>query len=219
MAWTDKCCGERSIRADARRRKLIEAARRLFIRNGFHATGIAQIARESGIAVGQIYRDFSSKEEIVAALVGEDCGRFMEADALETAIRDADTESVRAWLRHLVSADDDPEGDRLFAEIVAEASRNERIAAIFVEVQDDLRANLLAALAILAPDAAAARRATLADTILTLCVGLLHHRLIRPALDGAALVEALQALIDREVEGLRASVPHPAATGFRDPRR
>ena len=43
-----------------RREKIVSAARRLFIANGFHATGVAQIAKESGIAVGQIYRDFSS---------------------------------------------------------------------------------------------------------------------------------------------------------------
>lgn len=214
MVPTDKCCSERPSRAVLRRTKLIEAARSLFIRNGFHATGIAQIARESGIAVGQIYRDFSSKDEIVAALVAEDCRRLTDADALHAAMRASDRDSVRAWLRHFVDPEVDPEGDRMFAEIVAEASRNERIAAIFVTVQDRLRADLLAALAVVAPgEAAAAGRATLADTIMTLCIGLLHHRLIRPALDAPALVTALQALIDREVEALGATPGQaPAST-------
>jgi AcrR family transcriptional regulator len=204
MVWLDKCCGERSSRADLRRRKLIETARMLFIQNGFHATGIAQIARESGIAVGQIYRDFSAKEEIVAALVEEDCGQFMDVGTLDAAIGDGDSDAVRAWLRHFVDPDDDRDGDRMFAEIVAEASRNERIAAIFVGLQDRYRSNLLAALEILAPgEEVADRRATLADTIMTLSIGLLHHRLIRPTLDTPALTAALRALIDREVDALR----------------
>ena len=175
----------------------------LFIQNGFHLTGIAQIARESGIAVGQIYRDFSAKEEIVAALVEEDCARFMDVGTLDAAIGRGDSDAVRAWLRHFVDPDDDRDGDRMFAEIVAEASRNERIAAIFVGLQDRFRSNLLAALAIAAPgEATAARRATLADTIMTLSIGLLHHRLIRPTLDTPALAGALRALIDREVDAL-----------------
>lgn len=203
MNWTDGCGGERSSRADLRRRKLIETARTLFIQNGFHSTGIAQIARESGIAVGQIYRDFSGKEEIVAALVEEDCGGFLDVAALDAAIASGDSDAVRVWLRHFVDPDDDRDGDRMFAEIVAEASRNERIAAIFVGLQDRFRSNLLAALAILTPgEEAADRRATLADTIMTLSIGLLHHRLIRPTLDTRALTAALRALIDREVDAL-----------------
>ncbi|WP_375428840.1 TetR/AcrR family transcriptional regulator [uncultured Sphingomonas sp.] len=211
MVWLDKCCGERSSRAGLRRRKLIETARMLFIQNGFHATGIAQIARESGIAVGQIYRDFSAKEEIVAALVEEDCGRFMDVGTLDAAIAGGDSNAVRAWLRHFVDPDEDRDGDRLFAEIMAEASRNERVAAIFVGLQDRFRANLLAALTILAPgEEAAAGHATLADTIMTLSIGLLHHRLIRPTLDMPTLAGALRSLIDREVDALR---PQAAAFG------
>ncbi len=206
MNLTGGCCGDRSSRADLRRRKLIDTARMLFVQNGFHATGIAQIAKQSGIAVGQIYRDFSSKEEIVAALVEEDCGRFMDVGTLDAALREGDSGAVRAWLRHFVDPDDDRDGDRMFAEIVAEASRNERVAAIFVGLQDKYRSNLLAALAILAPgEEAATRRGVLADTIMTLSIGLLHHRLIRPALDVPALAGALRALIDREVDALRSA--------------
>lgn len=196
--------GEPASRAEVRRRKLIDAARKLFIENGFHATGIAQIARESGIAVGQIYRDFGSKEEIVAALVEVDCGGFMQADVLDAAIRAGDHDAVSAWLKHLVNSDEDLEESRLFAEIVAESSRNDRIAAIFTTLQDDIRGNILAALSLLAPgNEAAERRIVLSDAIMTFSLGLLHHRLIRPALHVAPLVETLRAIIDEQVRALR----------------
>lgn len=204
MVWSYGCCSGGPSRADLRRAKLIDTARKLFIENGFHATGIAQIARESGIAVGQIYRDFSSKEEIVAALVEVDCGQFMQAAALDAAINADDREMVRAWLLHFVEPDDDVEGDRLFVEIVAESSRNDRIAAIFASVQERLSANVLTALALLAPgDDRAERRAVLADAIMTVSLGMLHHRLMRPGLDTAPLVQVLQSMIDEQVDGLR----------------
>lgn len=205
MVWIGNCGAHHLSRADLRRRKLIETARRLFIENGFHATSIAQIACRSGIAVGQIYRDFSSKEEIVGAIVAEDCGRFMAADALDVAIRAGDAESVVAWLHHFVEPDDDPEGSRLFVEIVAESSRNARIAAIFTKVQDELRANLSTALVLLAPgEALAERRAVIADAIMTFSLGLLHHRLMRPDLEISPLVEKLQSVISEQINALNA---------------
>ncbi len=70
-------------RAEMRRQRVMQAARKLFIENGFHATGMAQVAKMSGVAIGQIYRDFASKEEIVVALVEADCGRLMMYQVLE----------------------------------------------------------------------------------------------------------------------------------------
>nr|WP_281253263.1 TetR/AcrR family transcriptional regulator [Sphingomonas lenta] len=182
----------------------MDTARKLFIANGFHATGIAQIARESGIAVGQIYRDFASKEEIVAALVEVDCGAYMDGETLDAAIRAGDAESVRTWLHHFVEPDEDLEEGRLFAEIVAESSRNERIAAIFTTLQDRLKAKIVSAIALLAPgEGLAERRGALADLITALSLGLLHYRLLRPTVDAGALAQALREVIDRELAALR----------------
>lgn len=71
---TDKtaCCPLFHNRAEHRRRLVTDTARKLFMNHGFHATGMAQLAKESGIAVGQIYRDFASKEDIVAAICNAD---------------------------------------------------------------------------------------------------------------------------------------------------
>jgi AcrR family transcriptional regulator len=190
-----------------RRQKLVDTARNLFIENGFHATGIAQIAQQSGIAVGQIYRDFSSKEEIVAALVKEDCAHFMASATLQIALAAGDKAGVLAWLHHFVEPSDDIESDRLFAEIVAESARNPRIAAIFTTLQDELRGEVLDALALLAPDPGnAAKRGILADTIMTFSIGILNHRLFRPTLDLAPLVAMLRTIISDRVNDLRALV-------------
>lgn len=48
---------------------ILQAARRLFLRQGYHATGMREIAREAGISPGAVYNHFSSKEEILEELL------------------------------------------------------------------------------------------------------------------------------------------------------
>lgn len=197
------CCGASKTKSEERRGRVTEAARKLFIDNGFHATGIAQIAKESGVAVGQLYRDFSCKEDIVAAIVNTDCRTFMAADSLRLAIGNGDEDQVRDWIRQFVMPDDD-EDSCLFAEILAEAARNTRIAAIFDDINNDVRVLMLEALSMLAPGASlAGRRSALADAILTMSLGMLHHQLIRPDLELTALVDTLLAIVDRDIDALR----------------
>lgn len=190
-------------RAATRRRKVIDAARLLFSNNGFHATGIAQIAKESGIAVGQLYRDFASKEEIVAAISQTDCTEFMAGEPLKEAVRRGDRDSVRAWVRNFVDPGTRDNDGRMFAEILAESSRNDRIAAIFSAVQAEARANMLTALSLFAPSPAmCARRSTLADTILAMSLGLMHYRLMHRDADICGLVTSLIAIVEREIDDL-----------------
>ncbi len=186
----------------ARRRKVIETARMLFADNGFHATGIAQIAKQSGIAVGQIYRDFACKEDIVAAIVEIDCATFMNGDSLNAAVVRGDLESVRDWIHGIIlSKQQDDNNGQLFAEIVAESSRNSRIATIFATVQSFARTNMLTAIGAFAPcPSLAPKREILADTVLTLSLGLLMHRLMRGDLGTQQLVDSLLRVIDRDLD-------------------
>ena len=198
------CCDAPRNRTALRRERVIDATRKLFIDNGFHATGIAQIARESGVAVGQLYRDFAAKEDIVAAIVDTDCRSFMAADSLRLAIEKGDEQQVRDWIRQFVLPDEDPDDGRLFAEIMAEAGRNARIAAIFDRTHNDVHRLMLAALDMLAPGAALTeRRSALADVILTMSLGLLHHQIVRPKATLAPMVQAMLAIIDRDIDAIR----------------
>jgi AcrR family transcriptional regulator len=54
-----------------RRERILSAAERLFQHYGPGKTTMADIARECGIAVGSVYLDFSSKEEILSELAGK----------------------------------------------------------------------------------------------------------------------------------------------------
>src|ERR1700712_2984884 len=56
---------------DARRREIITAAIRLFARQGFQATSMADIIAESGLSAGAIYGYYKSKDELVQSAMTE----------------------------------------------------------------------------------------------------------------------------------------------------
>ncbi|WP_233423682.1 TetR/AcrR family transcriptional regulator, partial [Sphingobium amiense] len=62
-------------RKDSRSRILL-AARNLFDRRGFHQTPMADLAEEAQVSVGQIYRLFKSKEDVIGAIVEDDAMRL-----------------------------------------------------------------------------------------------------------------------------------------------
>jgi AcrR family transcriptional regulator len=55
----------------ATRQKLLDAARRLFARNGFEATTTRDIARAAEIASGTLFNYFPTKEAVLACLASE----------------------------------------------------------------------------------------------------------------------------------------------------
>lgn len=59
---------------EARRRQILDAARRCFARNGFHASSMQDVIREAGVSVGAFYRYFKSKDELVRAIAEETVG-------------------------------------------------------------------------------------------------------------------------------------------------
>jgi TetR/AcrR family fatty acid metabolism transcriptional regulator len=58
-------------RAGDRRRQILDAAVRVFARQGFHACRVSDIADEAGVAYGLVYHYFDSKEEILNTLFTE----------------------------------------------------------------------------------------------------------------------------------------------------
>lgn len=210
MRLFDCCAGDAAspAKADLRRQKLIEAARVLFADQGFHGTGMAQIASASGIKVGQIYRDFPSKEAIVGAIVENDLVAFLDETSLSTAIAARDRPTIRRWIVHLVCGKD--EHDQLIPEICAEAARNERIAAIMDRVDARVRDGLVKGLRVFAPEPAkAADVATAVDLIMTLTIGVASQRNIRPDQDLTGLCRRIERLIETELDALE-HAPVPA---------
>lgn len=49
--------------------RILEVAARLFAEQGYHATGVAKILRASGVKSGSLYHFFSSKEDLLVAVM------------------------------------------------------------------------------------------------------------------------------------------------------
>jgi AcrR family transcriptional regulator len=63
--------------APNRRDHLVNTALRLFSSNGFRATGIDRVLRESGVAKKTLYNHFSSKDELIVAALHKRDEEFM----------------------------------------------------------------------------------------------------------------------------------------------
>ncbi|HKT82528.1 MAG TPA: TetR/AcrR family transcriptional regulator [Solirubrobacterales bacterium] len=71
-----------------KRRQILDAAIRVFARQGFYATRVSDIADEAGVAYGLVYHYFKSKDEVLNELFSE------RWSLLLAAIEEADGEDV-----------------------------------------------------------------------------------------------------------------------------
>jgi len=88
-ARNDATKGERT------RTAIIDAAFDLFVRKGYHATSMRQIAEKAGLAPGGIYNHFGSKEDIFVAMLTERHPFLQVLPALQSAQGDTVEELVR----------------------------------------------------------------------------------------------------------------------------
>jgi AcrR family transcriptional regulator len=72
-----------------KRRQILDAAIRVFARQGFHSTRVSDIADEAGVAYGLVYHYFSSKDEVLNELFSERWSLLMAA--IEEADRGAES--------------------------------------------------------------------------------------------------------------------------------
>jgi AcrR family transcriptional regulator len=81
--------GSRGAKASQDKRRLIlDAAVRVFARQGFHACRVADIADEAGVAYGLVYHYFASKDEVLDTL-------FLERwNVMLDLIREVDSEPM-----------------------------------------------------------------------------------------------------------------------------
>jgi TetR/AcrR family transcriptional regulator, fatty acid metabolism regulator protein len=71
--------------ATERRRQILDAAVRVFARQGFHTCRVSDIADEAGVAYGLVYHYFSSKEQILDTLFLDRWEVMLEAIAAADA--------------------------------------------------------------------------------------------------------------------------------------
>jgi AcrR family transcriptional regulator len=85
---------------DARRRRVLDGARRCFARHGYEGATVVRLEKEIGLSRGAIFNWFPSKQELFLALAAEDNERLhalFAADGFEAIVRSV-TEDDPDWL-------------------------------------------------------------------------------------------------------------------------
>lgn len=129
----------------ARRRQILDAARRCFDRNGFHRTSMQHILAESGLSAGAVYGYFRGKDEIMTAIAGETIGQILAgvgaglnadppppvSELLDTVLTEVDRHvGPNGMLRLAVQVWGESMHDAAMAEFVA--ATYARLRALFV---------------------------------------------------------------------------------------
>ncbi|MBE1486930.1 TetR/AcrR family transcriptional regulator [Plantactinospora soyae] len=130
----------------ARRQQILDAARRCFLRNGFHATSMQDVISEAGLSVGAVYRYFRSKQELVSSIAGS---VLDDADELFAAIAEEEPPPplVDAVDRALAFVEAQVAPDGLFPlaiQVWAESLRDPELADFVARMYGGTRARFVA---------------------------------------------------------------------------
>ncbi len=74
---------------------ILDAAARVFGRNGYHGSTVADIAREAGVAAGTIYLYFERKEQTLGALFRRLLEPYLEASRHELGQMESSSDKLR----------------------------------------------------------------------------------------------------------------------------
>jgi AcrR family transcriptional regulator len=102
--------GKRTARVPRpdRRKRILEAASRVFVRRGYSAARVRDVAREAGVARGTFYAHFDSKRHVLevlargwldALLPPETAGAVVDAQSLDAALRALHGDVLSAFAR------------------------------------------------------------------------------------------------------------------------
>src|SRR2546421_8260905 len=111
---------QRMLRRERKERTkgdLVEAARVVFLRHGFHGASLDEIAEEAGYTKGAVYSNFDGKDALFLAVL-EERFRLRAAEYVGFVFDHADVkDSYRAAARFWREANErEPEWGRLIAE-------------------------------------------------------------------------------------------------------
>ncbi|MEU9017997.1 TetR/AcrR family transcriptional regulator [Actinomadura sp. NPDC048394] len=137
----------RLTRAEAKartRRRLLDAAARVFARKGYAGAPVEEIAETAGYSIGALYSNFGGKEELFLELVADGARARVERgrqtlDAVQAGAEDPESALGRFFME---AADKDDDLPLLQAELWLYAMRNPQLRDALAAAQREPRAAL-----------------------------------------------------------------------------
>ncbi|MGE4321696.1 MAG: TetR/AcrR family transcriptional regulator [Sphingobium sp.] len=177
------------------RERILAAGRDLFARHGFHQTSIAELAAEAHVSVGQIYRLFKSKADVIDAIVRVDAEERatemrMLRDRLVTGALD-----IEQAFEQLVLKSMDKKDEALSYDILAEGSRNQTVSETIADMCVGFR-TILRDFACAANQNLSGEELDAAEEVILACLfGLGHRGMSRPSLSEARAAKQAARMI------------------------
>jgi AcrR family transcriptional regulator len=88
-------------RGERTRQRLLEAARPIFEKRGYHGTTVADVAKSAGVAHGTFYKYFESKDDVFRDLTNQVVGAMFERTRRRDPAPDPVTRIVSANWRYI----------------------------------------------------------------------------------------------------------------------
>jgi AcrR family transcriptional regulator len=124
------------------RQELLRAANRLFLRNGYVQTSLANIAEEAALTKGAVYSNFESKEDLFLALLQEPDPEWTGPHDVSGLEGEDPEAKARNFGRYAVTQIPSRRHLALFLEMNAVALRSERMRKWVSVHNDDFFAQL-----------------------------------------------------------------------------
>jgi AcrR family transcriptional regulator len=196
---------DRSARKAQTRARLLEAAARVYARQGFNGATLDEVAAEAGFTKGAVYGHFGSKENLLLALMEEHLARqVLEQIALFDRDRVTWERPLAGSARWMQELQEDPAPFRLFIELWSYAQRDERLRARLAQGLQGLRVTFARFAMASATDAGLEppQQATeqFANVMLALGLGLPILKLIDPESVPSSLLGGVLSVLIRSTE-------------------
>lgn len=173
--------------SEAPRERIVKAARRLFGLKGFYATTTAELASEASVSMGQIYRHFTSKDDIILAIVEENVHtRVVDMDAI---FADLESGAVGIFdaIRKIIDLAIQNDDSGLLFETLAEALRNPSVSERLEKLTECYQSGVRRLAALARPDLPSDELDAYADVMTASLIGLGHKAVLAPSKNSSGM--------------------------------
>ena len=118
---------------EGKRRDIIDAARVLFIQNGFHGTSMDALAKQAGVSKATLYSHFADKDALYRVLIRDKMAAYKVDDFTDMLNWDVASD-LQVIAKHMLDLIFDPEALDMLRMVIAEGRTGSGVAGLFQEV-------------------------------------------------------------------------------------
>lgn len=187
-------------RLEARRERILEEAKRLFLSKGYASTSVNEIVRASGGSLATLYREFGSKEALFAEIMRRRVPVLYGSHEPQCIEHKSGREALLALARHLLERVLEREGLALYRMAISEGPRFPELRKVVLEETFPLFIRSIGRALVQLRIGTPSNCTALAEEFLSLVHGQIVFRAActgRPTISRAGLTQHIEHAVDR----------------------